>query len=362
MPPKPRFFNLKIDTEHPISQKAERKLKHSTSRDSYFASSDPSSSGYFKAIEKSIDAGKLRIITPYEKNHTAALHLPIDSETLAKKATDPLELLEECRDLIIEHAARRVDLFFYTLIAYHNKDHTPELGATRLQHGMGRRSGEFVKLTEACHSSLSPSLLDKTIKDSHSDEEKTPSYAIKKSILSNTHFLDSLNSTVELPHFVNELDDELENFTHCRKMSIAILNEVAQGNLSVIKGFKQFFIMLNDAFSQIEELKPLTKFGQPYLLRDTADAPKDLRSTLVTLQKFGTFHEKWSESSKFVHPPYLELLLRLTPKEKDICQHSEKTRERIYQKKITAIQREILTTPSACDYGTYTIKRSFSHD
>lgn len=377
MPQHSRLFNIKkklnlsINTNLPPAHVPKphhhRHIKHSNSFDSYFIHEElkahqqkhpMTSPGHeLKYIEKSIDSARSRIVTPYQDNHSAALTLPVTDEKLSRTITHPSTLLALSKDYIKEHAARRVDLFFYTLVAYFNTETQPALGSTRLQHGVGRHSPDFFRLTAACHSSLSPGILDETIQQNHDDS--TPSYDIDKSILSHTHFMDNLNSTVELPMFVNDLDHELENAAQCREESMMILKKVAQG-LNPIEGLQQFLIMMQNAFADIEEKKPLTRRGTPYLLRDSAESPQSIKHNLIALQKHGTFFNKWNASSQSVENPYINLLLRLTPDEIAKCEKYPNRRDKIYRKKILALQQEILTTKTDCDYTAYATKRMAS--
>jgi len=74
----------------------------------------------------------------YKDNLTAALSLPYSKNELEELQDDPNALLEISKKYVIEHANRRVDLFFYTLIAYYQSSVFPMSGHTNLQHGTGR--------------------------------------------------------------------------------------------------------------------------------------------------------------------------------------------------------------------------------
>ncbi|MDI1351997.1 MAG: hypothetical protein PSV35_04390, partial [bacterium] len=56
----------------------------------------------------------------YSANITASLALPYTIDKLVERKSDFRTLLNMSQNNIIEHANRRVDLFFYTLVAYYN--------------------------------------------------------------------------------------------------------------------------------------------------------------------------------------------------------------------------------------------------
>ena len=157
-----------------------------------------------------------------------------------------------------------MELFFYTLIAYHNTGYTPDRGHTVLQFGRGRNSHQGENITQACHSSFFSAFVDNSPKTQSCESGNE----FQHSLLTGTHLLNSLSSTVELPGFVNKLDDELETTCKCRETGLNILQQVSLGHISPIDGMNQFFKMMEKAFSDIETMSSFPKRCS-YLLKDT---------------------------------------------------------------------------------------------
>ncbi len=273
---------------------------------------------------------KKRIRSTYEDNYSAALALPCSSATLKAAQNNPLALLALSQTHIKEHAARRVDLFFYTLVAYYKTGLSPKQGHTELQHGIGRNARDHSSITQACHSSLLPSLVDESRHASAAEMEENPS------ILNGTHFLDSLNATVELPVIVNEFDNELENTFACREQSILILQQVSAGEINPIEGLNQFMKMLDTTLKNIAT--KIQRTGTLFAKIHTSE------NELLQLVKQGTFAKIFSADKQAATDEYIESLLRFTPAEKALCNSNENQRKKIYYKKITDLQTEILQT------------------
>ena len=237
-----------VETKEPTPTKHHHgKRRRSNSHD--FESSKDKIFKKLKSLEHETSLHKARQKSEYTENCTAALALPVETKDLEEKKDNFKTLLDMSKENIHEHAARRVDMFFYTLIAYHKTGIIPIQGRTHLQHGRGRSASSSTStdqqnITQACHSSFFPALLDETI---------TKGDKAKASILSGTHFLDNLNSTVELPTFVNKLDDELENTYLCRKKSLDIISEVSEGKLTPVEGLTEFLKMMAQTFKDLKE-------------------------------------------------------------------------------------------------------------
>jgi hypothetical protein len=297
-------------------------------------SSDPT---VLRAVEYKLFP-KQRVRLPYDTNSSAALSLPIDDSELEQIHQDPTIFLHRSKELVVEHANRRVDLFFYTLIAYHNTQLEPALGHTTLQHGKGRNPTGHENLTQACHSSFTPSLIDATIlKKSFADGPH-------KSILSSTHFMASLNSTVELPSFVNTLDDVLENNCLCRQNCIDILSKVALGHLNPIQGLTEFLIKMSEVLNKLKEDVDNAKHS--ILLDHSMFGKPNVSAKLIDLVIKGTFSTTFSEEKQVVSDKYIQSMLCLTPEEKNLCERGYKERQSVYNKKITDLQQIILVTSS----------------
>lgn len=277
-----------------------------------------------------------RLKFSYVENQTAALSLDVTTQELEDTKQDPLELLAESKERILHHAAIRVDCFFYILLAYYNTHYTPVMAHTFLQFGRGRNSLMGDNITQACHSSFFGAFND------NSPQKQDESARYGHSILTGTHFLHSLNATVELPWFVNQLDDELENVCGCRTNGLKIITDVSFGRLTPVEGLNQFFLMMEQAFKDIENLKTISRKSKPYLHRDTASSPLAIKKPLIDLVTRGTFHHKWNPSTRRVENDYIEMLLRLDASEKIQCRNSEAYRMKCYERKIAEIQLEIL--------------------
>lgn len=297
-------------------------------------SSDPT---VLRAVEHKLFP-KQRVRLPYDTNSSAALSLPIEDSELEQIHQDPTTFLNRSQELVVEHANRRVDLFFYTLIAYHNTQLEPALGHTDLQHGKGRNPTGHENLTQACHSSFTPSLLDATIL------KKGLVDGPHKSILTGTHFMESLNSTVELPSFVNTFDDVLENNCLCRQNCIDILSKVALGQLNPIQGLTEFLIKMSEVLNQLR--KDVDNAKHSILLDHSMFGKPNVSAKLIDLVIKGTFATTFSEKKQVVSDKYIQSVLSLKPKEQKLCERGYKERQSVYNKKITDLQKIILATSS----------------
>lgn len=249
------------------------------------------------------DGHSRRVRTTYEANCSAALSLPYSTEILEEKSQSLLSLLELSQDHIIEHAARRVDLLFYLMVAVYKKMITLYLSKTKLQHGIGR-----YPLTQACHSNFFP----------HPSRKENGQY---EDLLFNQYFNDSLNSTVELPECVNLLDDYLEQRFEGRTKMLEVLQQVSLGRMTPQAGLAAFFRFMDESLSAL--------VGNESFLGGEPEAKKLLLDSV----RIGTFNNHWNEEEKSVNDEYIHMMLRLNGK-----RHVSKKqlRERIFE-----IQREI---------------------
>ena len=268
----------------------------------------------------------------YEENYTAALALPYSTEQLSRSLGNEQALLALSEQHIKEHANRRVDLFFYTLIAYYRTSILAVEGHTNLQHGKGRTLEDHTSVTQACHSSLIPSLLDKTIYQNRQNQ------AAYKSMLSGTHFLESLNSTVELPAFVNAFDDLLE--AACRAQCMDIIREVALGTVTPVQGLARFLSMMDTLLQQFMQQATSGSCSSPPL------GHHYVNPHLIELVIKGTLATTFSVERDTVNDDYIQLMLRMTPPEQLLCRRFPKNKEKIYEDKMLQLQHEILETES----------------
>lgn len=291
-----------------------------------------SSGGFFNQIkneERRFSRKRLRL--PYDENITGALALPYTTAQLSEQHQNTAAQFTMFRQFIIEHASRRVDLFFYTLIAYYNTKLKPMEGHTSLQHGCGRTLEDDTNLTQACHSSFTPSLIDETI------DRKTD----KRNLLSGTHLFESLNSTVELPPFVNAFDNILEAI--CRPRCIDILQRVAAGELNPIQGLNSFLQMMNTVLSDFAEQANEPRYSG---LSHSAFSKSThyVNPKLIELVRIGTLQSSFMEERGVVNPDYLHLLLMLNRDEKAVCYGSAPKREKFYAKKCAELQAITLSS------------------
>lgn len=290
-----------------------------------------------EVISKLLPVSKTRRTSLYSKNITAALELPATKAELEKIQNDPEELFLLCKEHLQEHAARRVDIYFYILVAVYQTQLQFKQSNTFLQHGKGRQASQNRRhLTHACHSSLFPTLVD------YSKDKKNTGTS---SILSGTHFMDTMNATVELPVFANQLDSVLEGkIQHpslFREKSLEILQIVAEGKLNPIEGLKEFLETAKNTFNLLESGKPISQTGTSYLNRQTKGAPKQIKLKLLDTEKAGTFcYENDASFDEYIH-----LLLRLKPEEIAQCQNNPEYQKEIYLQKFRSLKEEILTTP-----------------
>ena len=298
------------------------------------------SPGFFTQLKKEehrISPSRKRIRFDYEDNRTGALALAVPTSILTQKHNDTSALLKLSQTYIKEHASRRVDLFFYTLVAYYGSHILPIVGHTRLQHGRGRSLSDDTSLTQACHSSFTPSLIYKTI------------FLVKGkiNILSGTHLLESLNSTVELPPFVNAFDDLLEGT--CRPKCIEILQQVAMGKLNPTQGLNNFLIMMKELlenFALQAHAKEYSRLSHPlFTTYKTYVSPK-----LIDLVREGTLTTTFLEKTNTVNEEYIQLLLRMTEVEKELCRGDAKKSTKLYSAKFKELQSEILNTARERSY------------
>lgn len=287
-----------------------------------------------KVLFQKIKVKKGRTTSNYKNNFTAALQLPLANQELDKISENYTALLHNSKEYIKEHAARRIDLYFYLLIAIYNTKLRISQGDTILQHGKGRKSSDRKGLTHACHSSLFPTII--------SDKNHKDDITV---LLLGTHFMDSLNSTVELPIFANQLDSELEgkisNPSLFRQKSTEILQKVSNGDIDPIIGFRLFLKEMSDTLDLLKSAKRIKKGSTPYLTRTTGSIPKQIKVNLIELVRAGAFCSASSLDQENITNDYIYLLLRLKPEEIAECQKSIDARHRVFFNKIYIIQNEI---------------------
>lgn len=271
-----------------------------------------------------------RRVTPFHKNVTAALELPISTDKLTELHNDPNTLFHMCKDFIREHSARRMDLYFYLLIAVYKTQYQLHQENTMLQHGKGRKSKSpnRISLTHACHSNFFPNLIA---------TKNNVSAAPNENMFDRTHFMDTMNITCELPIFVNQLDSMLEGKihypSHLRKKSLNILQLVSRGTINPVEGYRQFLSTFNSTlqfFGNEQNNKKIHYLGKK------SGPNKSLKLELINTVKSGICCENDDKFDDFIH-----LHLRLNANEISDCQKNLKLKQKIYEEKFTVLQKEI---------------------
>jgi hypothetical protein len=79
--------------------------------------------------------------------------------------------------------------------------------------------------------------------------------------------------------------------------------------------------------------------------------PLYVNPQLIKLTRQGTLETTFSEKKRAVKEEYIELLLRMTPKEKMDCKQNIKMKEMMYQNKIMEMQDEIFAGKN--EYQSY---------
>lgn len=293
-------------------------------------------------------------------------------------------------DLIKWHAQRRVDLFFYQLIAVHGliKHYEPTLekgktillkrGETTLQHGIGSKA----KGTAACHASLFPTIAAEIVDIPEADEE---SYIDKASslissfigtdetadlnedlskeddessidsinqsklipfLLDNTHFQDVCNLTNEGP--MNPFDCVLEKKNRQKSPMVekaeAITNAVFHDEMDPIKGLQMFGYHMKLFFDYIH-YNYLIKDPDYTPLNPTVPYPKSFKA-IWALQKEATlasFQIGNDLRNTKIDYAYLHLMLEL-----DSVSDLKKLAnlQAVMEDQMRHLQHETLTHPS----------------
>lgn len=279
------------------------------------------------------------------------------------------EKLTRVEEYIREHAKRRVDLFFYLLVALYQQGFLINKDKTVRQHGVGNGT-----VTEACHSSLFPNIkltAQAPVKAKfQSLGNSVVNYLLHASpplLFKDTHFADVLNMTVELPIAVNKFDLYLEGSishpSHYVKGCLNILNSVSQGEFDPKIGMDKFFNLMQQFFMDREEkkinqrktkikkankIKVVPSFKINYAELNVPEEKKpEIESIMKSISQLnsaailkhereGTFSAAVENSSTHqleVSSEYLNLMLRRKPKE---------TLATAYQR----IQQEIFAPPA----------------
>jgi len=234
---------------------------------------------------------------------------------------------------IMEHAERRVDLYFYLLVAVYQQGALIEKKSTNKQHG----SGTNARGTNACHDSLFPH-----VKLNFPKTTGNIAWSLLFSFpaIRGKHFEDSNNMTTELPSIVNDFDTYLELATPGRqsgpskylKKLLMDLNLVSQGQITPIDAMNRFFKVIKEFFNE---------FDEKHLKNKTFEF-SDAMKRVWELQYTGTLRAQ-AEESDTIDMKYVCLLLRIPSHD---IPKALKNPTSLLTYYCPIIQKEILNTPS----------------
>jgi hypothetical protein len=334
----------------------------------------------------------------YETNTTIARKLEFTlSESLnAGKEKNLIMSLEkpEIRDCTGDHIYRRVLLFYYQAVVYYRTGCVIEKGRTILQHGKGRFAW-----SSAAHSAILPDLKDdffknlrglliqqglndlickilialgvseekltkrpngQTLTEAHVDE-LLEGVETEGLLSSKSRFYNNLNSTVELPHYINEYDCIIEDCM--RNKSLGILNQVSRGELQPYEALDEFVKELQSVLNKSEaatqrKLRLLDKiqtFEEKIWNMEQNFSYKIFPKYLQTIQKIGRCYRKLQEDRKVSFR--LVIKGRLTW-QKDYFSEGVKINERNYRRINSLIARNPRWTPMPMDAWTDQLNRT----
>ena len=266
-----------------------------------------------------------RVVKDYDKNITNSIGVqngqlatrlpPLTSDRKA----DILANVHENARLIQEHAARRSDLFFYQMVAFHRineKYHAPvmiEKVKTCLQYG----SGSLSMMNHACHSALFPEV-----------KMYTTSLAGKKVIAEcgweNTFLNHSMNATVLLPVAVNGVDGYMEGRRQpsaCMSECLVVLNKVANGVIDPAIGMSHYYRSMYSLFSTS---------STDYLNRSDKYTSSEIKRAILECLRPGIFHGASNQLTML--DEYLYLLLRLNTHEINHIKNDASAMSQYYQR------------------------------
>jgi hypothetical protein len=198
-----------------------------------------------------------------------------------------LQAIEKSRELIIEHAERRIELFFYTLVYYYGKKNPiaildTERGSRQKVHGIKPYYN-----THACHSALISNPCEKPLW-----RRADGSGYINVTIVwpEDNHFINVLSTTTELPMEVNAFDSVLE------------------GKIKTPSFWRQYALDLLNAVN----------------IENTSRE----KQLIYNYQLEGTFENKWKPNNPTTFNNYCCRLFRLKTNEYDRIQDKEFIQER----------------------------------
>lgn len=231
-----------------------------------------------------------RKIVPIRKNQTPALERNVN----VLPDQDLITQIINSANLISEHASRRIDLCFYTLIFYYQKKCNITLGHTILQHGQGKGAGGT--FTQACHSAF----ISNPVEFLNCYTIDGRSLFLHTEWNQNNQFFNNLNMTVELPRAVNNFDSDLEGKigspSKWRLEFLKVLNQVSFGIKDPVEGLKSLYEIMHIFF---------TEKRREYF--SGTDRPKKL---IYAFEFSGTFLG-WDDTHKIVKQSYINSILQI---------------------------------------------------
>ncbi|MDF1655574.1 MAG: hypothetical protein P1U34_10730 [Coxiellaceae bacterium] len=277
-----------------------------------------------------------RDITSYDENRTSALcvpdHIPKPAKDSLDHASSIIAMVASRQAGIIEHAARRTELFWLLCVAYYKSGYVVNGNQGALvQHGKATPGYG----NAACHSSLISNVTDNSGRG--------------RSLITGTPLDAEINSTVELPIAVNKVDSNMESegkvADTMRYQANGILNRVSAGEICPLLAMSLYFKAMNDYF----ESAP-TDFA----LKADREAPTDAKHLILEYQKAGTL--SWAAKLKVSGTWSLSIatmMLWLKPKERQGSDSYKSAAVRLFHEPayreecLEALKSEILVAPVA---------------
>lgn len=198
-------------------------------------------------------------------------------------AYDPEHVLDWINHLapyILQHAQRRVQIYFCLLLIYHNTNMRLELAPPKSTKGVGN----YEYNTNACHSALIAFVTDFDGDGIWLRNRTTTARSCEMIRQYNHFFMNVLDSTVELHRSVNDFDIRMEGRidspSKIRISSMFILNAVSSGKITPLSGIELFLLAMKDEFEKIKN---------DYITASSKTAPSAVRKRIFQLQYQGTF-------------------------------------------------------------------------
>jgi DNA-binding XRE family transcriptional regulator len=152
---------------------------------------------------------------------------------------DQAKLVKRYEEMITDHLERRVAVLFQQLVVCYKtgfeleQGKTLHQGASALPILLSDPSGNCQKLapSNAAHASTIPCIYAK-------HEGKT------FVLIKGASVYNGANTTLNMPHYINKADIQIDEYGELRKYTIDLLNKASQGNVNPQDGLKQFVAKL----------------------------------------------------------------------------------------------------------------------